>query len=251
MVSRRSTIDHDAAARDLSTTDAPRGANSAVVPRAQLRADALTYQLLKPRDAGPSDLPLLVEAYDCWSATWKEMLSEHGPTTFLPSDDFTRQAEIGAIFHDWACVGMTTFRWLDLSNRIYHDDSYFRRWPKTAIDVACSRGTRVCIGSNLLVGQPWRNATGASVKELLLALAIERFLAADDSDVLVGTMRNNRGMNALGYRLGFECLAQDVVFHGESDKVDLVAFYRKTSKRGLLAAETSSLIRTLYPAARP
>ena len=192
-------------------------------------------------------LPLLAEAYDCWSKTWNQMLADLAPTNFLPSDDFTRQAELGAIFHDWECTGMTAYRWVDLSNRIYHDDSYFRHWPGDAIDAACKLGSRVCIGSNLLVAPHWRNATGCSVKELLLALAIERFLDAGDSDVLVGTMRNNRGMNALGYRLGFECLARDVVFYGEHVRVDLVAFYRKTSKRGRLDAETEDLVRKLYP----
>ena len=41
------------------------------------------------QQAGPADLPLLAEAYRCWSTTWRQMLSEHTPTQHLPSDDFT------------------------------------------------------------------------------------------------------------------------------------------------------------------
>jgi hypothetical protein len=217
---------------------------SGIVPRAQIRPEALSYHILKPNHAGPADLPLLGEAYRCWSSVWKQTFNELDGAKYVPSDDFSRQDEIGAIFHEWECIGLTSYRWVDLSAAIYKDDSYFAVWPKESLDAACSAGTRMCIGSSLTVAAPWRNANGASVKDLLLTVAVDRFLQSD-ADTMVGTMRNNRGMNTLGYRLGFKPLAQDIVYHGVT--VDLVAFYRRSCKRLPLDQPAEALVQKLLP----
>jgi hypothetical protein len=218
--------------------------SSGIVPRAVIQNEALSYHLLRPKQAGAADIPLVSEAYRCWSAVWKQTLEELDHVSSVPSDDFSRQDEVGAIFHEWECIGMTSYRWVDLSNPIYKDDSYFSVWPRECVDAVCAAGTRVCIGSNLTVAAPWRNANGASVKELLLALSVERFLQSD-ADALAGTMRNNRGMNSLGYRLGFEPLAHDIIHHGVN--VDLVAFYRRSCKRAPLDANAETLVKSLLP----
>ncbi|MDP9151833.1 MAG: hypothetical protein M3O36_18075 [Myxococcota bacterium] len=214
---------------------------SGIVPRAIVEPDRLGYHLLRPRNAGPADMPLLGEAYRCWSPAWEEHLCEREGVTRVPSDDFTRQDEIGALFHEYECIGLTGYRWVDLSRKVHQDDSYFSVWPRDAIESVCADGSKVCIGNNLTVAAPWRNAVGCSVKELLLALAIERFLKSD-ADVLVGTMRNDRGMHSLGYRLGFRPVAQGLVFHG--GPVDLVTF-RRSAKRELLSPLTEAVIRNL------
>jgi hypothetical protein len=220
--------------------------SSGIVPRAVIRDEALTYHLLRPQHAGPADLPLLSEAYRCWSLVWKETLEELNDQRYVPSDDFSRQDEIGAIFHEWECVGLTSFRWVDLANPIYKDDSYFSVWPRESVAAICAKGTRVCIGSNLTVAAPWRNANGTSLKQLLLALAVDRFLQSD-ADSMAGTMRNNRGMNALGYRVGFTPLAHDVIHHGVT--VDLVAFYRDSCVRAPLGSNAEALVHKLLPVA--
>jgi hypothetical protein len=217
---------------------------SGIVPRAVVRNEALSYHLLHPKNAGPADLPLLGEAYRCWSTVWTQTLEELDHLKHVPSDDFSRQDEIGAIFHEWECIGLTAYRWVDLDNPIFKDDSYFSVWPRECVDAVCAAGSRVCIGSNLTVATAWRNASGASVKELLLTLAVERFLQSD-ADAMAGTMRNDRGMNMLGYRLGFKPLAHDVIHHGVT--VDLVAFHRRTGKRIPLEKNAEALIQKLLP----
>jgi hypothetical protein len=214
-----------------------------VEERAVVRPEALSYRLLTPRHAGPMDLPLLGAAYECWSSVWKEHLLERDKVEYLPSDDFTRQDEIGVLFHGWECVGMTFYRWVDLTNPVYADDSYFRVWPRAAIEAACSAGPRLCIGSNLTLAPRWRKAIGCSVKQLLLALAIERFLRSD-SDAMVGQMRNDRGMNKVGIQLGFGLLQERVLLHG--GPCDLVAFYQQ-SRRQPLDAATEAIIAALSP----
>ncbi len=168
-------------------------------------------------------------AYATWRHVWTETLGELDGAERVFSDDFTRQDELGVLFHDDACVGMTAFRWVDFSARPAQEDSYFAPWPASARTALLGVGRRVCIGSYLTVGAAWRGMRGPiRAKELLLALAVERFLSSD-ADVMAGTLRNDRGMNDLAYRLGARALARDVRHHGVA--VDLVVFQRDARER--------------------
>ena len=216
--------------------------HSLVVPRPVLRADVLTYQLLSVKDPGPSDFSLLGEAYRCWSDVWKETFAELDNARSLPSDDFTRQDEIGGLFHEWECIGTTSFRWLDVANPMYKDDSYFSVWPGEAVEAAAAYGSRICIASSFAVPSHWRRARGGPVKDLLCALVVERFLRSP-ADTLVGTVRNDRGMNSLCYRLGFVPIALNLRHHGVP--VDLVAFHRGRCSRRSLSGALEELVQKL------
>src|SRR5262249_15192388 len=85
---------------------------------------------------------------------------------------------------------------------------------------------RVCIGSNLVVAPEWRGAIQPlRVSEMLLALAVRRWLESD-AQVMVGTMRNDRRMNDITYRLRALPLRTNVMHHNVA--VDLVVFTRNT-----------------------
>ncbi len=186
---------------------------------------SLRYVLQTPRGDG-RDLDL---AYATWRRVWTEALAELDGADRVFSDDFTRQDELGVLFHEDACVGMTAFRFVDFSVKQVQEDSYFAPWPASARTALLGVGRRVCIGSYLTVDAAWRGARGPlRAKELLLTLAVERFLASY-ADVMAGTLRNNRGMNDLAYRLGARALAVDVQHHGVA--VDLVAFHRDARDR--------------------
>jgi hypothetical protein len=216
---RRPVVRQDAPPQARTTTRSmivpARGRQERALDVARLR-----YALLHPAALGPDrDL-----AYATWRRVWSETFDVLDGVRGLFSDDFTRQDEIGALFHDGECVGMTAFRWVDLAHTPAQEDSYFKPWPPHARSALLGLGRRVCIGSYLTVEQAWRGPCGPlSVKELLLAMAVERFLASD-ADVMAGTLRADRGMNGLGYRLGARPLACDVPHHGVG--VDLVAFGR-------------------------
>jgi hypothetical protein len=223
--------------------DAHRRFDSGVVPRNVVRPEALSFHVLSPANPGPADYALLGEAYNCWSNVWKTTLFELDKAEHVPSDEFTRQDEIGALFHDWECVGLMGYRTVDLASAMHRDDSYFRVWTEEARARATAKGTRMFIAGNLTVAVPWRRADGASVKELLLALAIERFKASG-ADALLGTTRNDRGMNDLGYRLGFGPLVRNVTLHNVA--VDLVAFFQDTERTRLDASTETTLDRLIH-----
>lgn len=237
---------HDIATSSPDTTSLHR-VDATEAPRPVIDPGQLSYHLLRPREVGPADVPIIGVAYECWSSVWKGLLLERDRTDYLPSDDFTRQDEVGALFHGWECIGTMFYRWIDLSNAIYADDSYFRVWPRSAIDAACTAGKRLCIASNLAVSPRWRNAQNISVKRVLLALEIEHFLKSD-ADTLVGTVRNDRNMNKLGFELGFELLHEGATLHGSP--CDLVAFFRGQSRRLPLNDAHEAVIRSLCPSTR-
>ena len=208
--------------------------------------EALTYHLLRPAAAGPADVPLLGEAYRCWADVWQETFAELENRRDVPSDDFTRQDEVGALFHNFECIALSFYRWIDLSNPMYRDDSYFSVWPEEVRDAACARGSRICVSSNFTIGAPWRRAAGCSLKDVLGAVVVERFLLSD-ADTLVGTMRADRGMSKLTDRLGFRRLLGGVIHHGV--EVDLVAFYRDQCARAPNSQTDEAIVSALRPKA--
>lgn len=183
------------------------------------------YHLLDPRSTAVTDRSKLVDAYRCWRTVWGQTLKEVDGVAQVFGDDFTRQDEVGALFYQGSCIGLTAYRWVDLSLPQSQEDSYFKPWPASALEAVLSEGTRICIGSNLTVLSSWRGgAKGFTVKEILMILAVKRFLASD-ADTMVGTMRNDRGMNELVYRLGAVPLRRKISYHGEEN--DLVTFSRR------------------------
>jgi len=229
-------VEEESVTRRLPTSD--------IVPRAVVVPGALSYHLLQPHAAGPADLPLIGEAYRCWGEVWQETFAELENRRDLPSDDFTRQHEVGALFHGYECIALTFYRWIDLSSPISRADSYFSVWPESVRDQASAYGSRVCVGSNFTISAPWRRAAGCSLKDVLMGLVIERFLQSDAS-ALVGTMRADRGMSRLADRLGFRKLQQGVIHHGVD--VDLVAFFRDRCTRPVNDEADEAIIQALRP----
>lgn len=189
-----------------------------------MQAFPLAYHLLHPnqRTWGSREL---VEAYRLWREVWQQTLHELDGVTHISSDQFTRQHEIGALFCGERCIGLTAYRFVDLSRPCNREDSYFDVWPETALKALVRDGPQICIGSQLTVAPDWRRHPEVPVKELLLALAVQRFLESR-TDTMAGVMRNDRGMGTLAYRLGAQSLVKRATLHGVP--VDLVAFYRRS-----------------------
>jgi hypothetical protein len=234
--------------RGVPKDGGPNRTVSKVVPRAVIRPELLSYHLLRPGHVGAAEVPLVGEAYRCWAEVWKETFQELENRSDLPSDDFTRQDEVGAIFHGYECVALSFFRWVDLRSPMVQDDSYFAVWPQSARDAACADGSNVCISSNFTLAAPWRRASGCSLKDVLAALVVERFLVSD-AEALVGTMRNDRRMNDLAYSVGLRPVLQGVIHHGV--EVDLMVYRRGPCSRPPAAPLEEAIIQALRPAHAP
>jgi hypothetical protein len=221
----------------------PRRVVGEVARTTQIDPAALSYHLLSPRDTRADDARI-VEAYRCWRATWRDAFEELDRHGELYSDDFTRQDEVGAVFQDKECIALSFFRWVDLSAPMNRHDSYFRVWSEEARDQACREGSRICVSSSFTVAQGWRRSTVCSLKDVLVALIIERFLASE-ADAVVGTVRNNRGIDKLIYRNGFLPIVHNASLYGVD--VDLGAFFRTASKRMPTSPINEQIIQALRP----
>jgi hypothetical protein len=186
----------------------------------------LSYHLLRPHTADAVERKRLLSAYECWQSVWSAMLRDLDGAELRFADDFTRQHEVGALFVGEECIGLSGYRWVDLSLPFHRADSYFAAWPAKLLEHIAAATPRVCIGSNLAVAPAWRGPIAPMrTSEMLLALAAQRF-SQSDAQVMVGTMRNDRRMNDLSYQLGAIPLRANVQHHHVP--VDLVVFTRNT-----------------------
>ena len=152
----------------------------------------LSFHRLSPRRAGPLDLPLLGSAYECWSQVWKQTFTELEGRSVLHSDDFTRQDEVGALFHGYECIALFFSRQVDSSSHPSPRTTPTSRCGPKRREEAALPARQPSLG----VEQHHRPPEMAPARQCVaepsgLRLIIERFLVSD-ADVLVGTMRNDR-----------------------------------------------------------
>jgi hypothetical protein len=196
------------------------------VEEQMLEGRGWSYHLMLPRSVDAAERERMFRVHLCWRDTWGAMLRDLDGEELRFSDDFARQDEIGALFNGSECVGLSGYRFVDLSLPWHRADSYFGPWPAPLVEQIAASSPRVCIGSNLVVAPSWRGAlTPLRVSEMLLALAVQRF-ADSEAQIMLGTMRNDRRMNHVSYRMGARPLRTNVLHHHVA--VDLVMFTRNS-----------------------
>jgi len=192
----------------------------------KISASELRYVLFPGSDPKVSWFSDYKEAYRLWKSTWSATLQELDGNGTVYSDDFSRQTQVGSLFHDGRCVALGFFHLVDFRLTTARDDSYFKVWSDQAIDQLVSQGKNVMVGSNITVDPQMRGDLGQGVflKNLLTGLMTKAFLESG-ADVMAGTMRKNKGMHDSAYQFGASPLLSGVIHHGV--EVDLVAFYRR------------------------
>lgn len=187
------------------------------------RVDSFDCHFFHPRT---SRHPLARSAYELWRDQWQATLRELDGITRLHSDEFVRQDAIAVLSTEHRCVALSALRWLDLSQPIAREDSYFRAWPEEVV-----RGlgdALVAISSNTIVHPDWRGALlepsvcppsePQPLSTVIVALAIRRFLESS-GECVIGVTRNDRSMNRVAASVGAVKLGQ-IELHGiESDLI--------------------------------
>lgn len=177
-----------------------------------------------PRSVNATQAELVARAFECWREHWASMMRELTGRELACTDDFSRQHQIGVLENRGDVVGLFGYRELTMRAPYACGDSYFRSWPKAVLEAVANRWERVAIGSNLVVAPSYRSGSNSfRVSEALLALAASRF-ASGRADVLVGTMRRDRGMSQLALSLGATPIFAGAIMNGVP--VDLVTFER-------------------------
>jgi hypothetical protein len=177
----------------------------------------LTTIVLDPSNVHSRDL---TEAYDLWLTVWQKTFKELGKSSLINSDDFSRQDEIVALFDGSTCAALSFGRIVDTDSSIARHDSYFDAWAFGDTDHLKQNGSLVYISSYFTVAEEYR---GTDTKDQLMRALIRQF-ECSRADVLAATTRNDRCVNKLVARYGFETIRTGAVMHGVD--VDLMAYFR-------------------------
>lgn len=165
--------------------------------------------------------------YRCWRSVWVDALtSEMNVKDFLYSDNYSRQSHVAALFHGEEPVGLTTLNWMHLGDDLYLDDSFFKVWPKDAIENLKVEAKTIMTCCNVTLNFKFRqNALGVSAKDLLLALLVQH-LKSSSIDAIVAAVRLEKSMEKAAYRTGAFPIYKDLPYTIPGQRVDLVCWHR-------------------------
>ncbi|WP_413561442.1 hypothetical protein [Bdellovibrio sp. HCB209] len=146
------------------------------------------------------------QAYETFKQTWTAELSTlKGQDVRVPSNDFTRQDYIIALYKGDTCVALDCMREVSISSYVQTEDSWFQPWDKKHFATMQKQGhDRAIVNSYFTVHNDFRRTVqGESVNAAYLAGALSVLYQVElDCSIMLGMMRNNRSMNALGASLG-------------------------------------------------
>lgn len=187
--------------------------------------------------------PYFSEGFKHWMSVWNQRFTEAGSRPLLVADNFTRQDDIFAIFHNEKCVAMICSRFCDLSYPNIKADSYFLPWPEIAYQKLREDGDFAAIGSQISVDQSYRGLIeGFSLKNIVTILSMN-YLFQTGVRAITGTMRADKNMHSMCYKLGAQKLAENIIMHG--GPVELIGFFPKRFPLQLEPAE-KALINQLW-----
>lgn len=170
-------------------------------------------------------------AFETWRTVWEEaaLEIENFPKKVY-SNDFTRQDEILAVFHNNECTSLGFWTELDMTLNTSQADQYFQSWDQESLGQLTKYGSQIGKYSYFTVAKPyrtWSRQMGISLTDLQVALFGYRLLESQCS-AMTGTTRNNRKINLVCERGGAQVIRRDVMQYGS--EVDLMAWYRHTTR---------------------
>jgi len=175
------------------------------------------------REVEPKVIPYVAEGFKHWVSVWNQRFTEAGGRPLLVGDNFTRQDDIFAIFHNDKCIAMICSRFCNLSYPNIKADSYFLQWPEIAFQKLRADGDFAAIGSQISVDPDYRGLIeGQSLKNVITILSMN-YLFQSGVNVVTGTMRADKNMHSMCYKLGAQKLAENIVMH--AGPVELIGFY--------------------------
>lgn len=192
------------------------------------------YIIKGKKDLNPRELHHTYDlSFKAWHETWEKtyQLDFHS-TKKLPSDEFTRQDEILALFYAGECFALSFFSNVNMKDDTACLDSYFSPWPRNAIEGLCAHGTNVVICSQFTVCENFRGEgptlLGKTPWKMLLAGMVVKYFLNSGRDAMTGTMRVNKGMEKVSYKIGAVPIIQHLEYDAGEEKtlVDLVAFFQ-------------------------
>jgi hypothetical protein len=168
------------------------------------------FGILPGRGASPVELDRYVSAYDTFHSVWQDTLGAIDGNGYVHhSNDFTRQDYIQALFGDGgACVALDCVRAVALDNPVDLQDSWLHPWPAEVLRDLASEHAVAWINSYFTVHPAHRKTLCHDAHPVSYVMGCLSVLHQLESGVplMLGMMRRDRSMNALGKRLGADTL---------------------------------------------
>lgn len=154
--------------------------------------------------------------YNHWHTIWSATFQEIDEGDGLFSDQFTRQDEILALFHNDVCVAVCCHRLVDMRMPSFKKDSYFEPWTDYALQRLRKNGDKVIIDSQVSVDPKFRKMQNGMKFIDLMAYVSFLHLSRLQISSITAASRNLRSMDSVFEKFGPEHLEKDVLYHGES-----------------------------------
>lgn len=193
----------------------------------------LRFAIIPLRDVSKDLEKDYLSAYETYHLVWNETFKDlFGADYKLFSNDFTRQDFIQALFLGDQCIALDLIRQVDLKNPVDLDDSWLKSWSSDELSKLVWRGHEKClINSYFTVHPDFRRSFGQHQINAGFLMGCLSVLHQTELNVtaMLGMMRNNRSMNALGKMLGSSLIAENIIHN--SIPSDLVVFLKENIEK--------------------
>ncbi|QLY23861.1 hypothetical protein [Bdellovibrio sp. KM01] len=150
------------------------------------------------------------QAYETFKTTWSEEFSTiKGQAMVMPSNDFTRQDYIVALYKEDTCVALDCMREVSLKSYVQTQDSWFQPWQQKHFETFVAQGNdQALVNSYFTVHKDHRRTIeGGNINTAFLTGCLSVLYQVHlGFDLMLGMMRNNRSMNSLGKMWGGDAL---------------------------------------------
>ncbi len=184
----------------------------------------LNYTILDPKSWKPGSQSLVLSAYETYKLVWEQTFTEiKGSQAKIPSDQFTRQDYIQALFDGDRCIALTCIRKVNMLSPIDREDSWLGVWPDSAHEQMAKQNDQAIINSYFSVHPDYRkrffqdNIHPSYIMGCLSVL----HQVENRHELHLGMMRNSRSMNTLGKLWGCDTL--DTIEHN-NEPTDVIVF---------------------------
>lgn len=192
----------------------------------EVKPVGLKYILCPGSMPDPAHDEIYREIYRCWRETWEQAFRELKYEGAFPSDSFTRQDYVGAVFHGDRCIALGFLRMMDARRPEFETDSYFSNWEPHHRRELRSRGDKIMVCCQFTVHPSARGRSiGLSTKDLLTGILVESFLRSD-ADAMTGAVRVDRGVSSSTERWGGYVIDRKVPCEFGEKNTDLVGFFK-------------------------
>ncbi len=133
------------------------------------------------------------EAYQCWRTAWEKFRKEINVTDHLYSEPFLASDEIGVLYYQGKCVGLSCYTFGSLENNSPTKDlAWFRGWDDLSLQKLKNMSNNIVISSQFSVSPEFTGKNQVVRWKNILFFYILRRFECSEADVMAGHINLTR-----------------------------------------------------------